>query len=48
MSRPCWFSLTTLESPSPTADIAMPHLDPEDVAIEVEQYVDAVEAFLAR
>jgi len=29
-------------------DISMPHLDPEDVAIEVEEYVDAVEAFLGR
>lgn len=29
-------------------DIAMPNLDPEDVAIEIEKYVDAVEAFLGR
>jgi hypothetical protein len=29
-------------------DIAMPTLDAEDVAIEVEEYVDAVELFLAR
>ncbi len=29
-------------------DIAMPHLDPEDIASEIEEYVGAVEAFLAR
>jgi len=29
-------------------DIAMPHLDPEDIASEIEEYVGAIEAFLAR
>ncbi len=29
-------------------DIALPRLDPEDLATEIEEYVEAVEAFLAR
>jgi len=29
-------------------DIAMPHLDPEDIASEIAEYVGAIEAFLAR
>jgi hypothetical protein len=29
-------------------DITMPNLDPQDVAIEIAEYVDAVEAFLGR
>lgn len=29
-------------------DIVMPHLDAEDVAIQIEEYVDAVEVFLGR
>jgi hypothetical protein len=29
-------------------DLELPELDPEDVAIEIEAYVDAVEAFVDR